>query len=253
MQKSSRLFILLRLLLGAGALFIAADTCHKSPVTASHTVEVYADVNANGERDPGEAGIPEALVVINYNHYGAMNNLPGYTSADGTLAFTATYTNFLNILVVPPCGYHSTTPIYFDNQMKDVIQAGFAPDAPRPGRAIVNFTAWEDANRNDLRDPGEQPKSGLTINIGLGGVGGVADGTVFLLQTSDENGTVSFDLGNSCGTLGVNTDYDWKITAANEEYWLLVPYDLGGTSVDLGIYPAPTSTPYPTRAVTPTP
>jgi prepilin-type N-terminal cleavage/methylation domain-containing protein len=120
---------------------------------------VYYDANGDGKRDPGEPGIPKAVVTLKgANRKTTTDAFGNYNLPANGGAYTVTETD--------PVGYTSTTP----NSVNLTLVPGekrrvdFGDDNTSNFGWIVG-TVWDDKDQNTLFDTGEEGIPGVTIQL----------------------------------------------------------------------------------------
>jgi hypothetical protein len=243
-----RLFWIIAIL---SALFLTADTCFHSVNKKQASVLVFEDANRNGKIDRGEAPLADTLALGDFNINGSFRRSGALTDEEGKAVIDAEYTHIFKITVLPPCGAQATTPTNLDATQEKRLHFGFAPLESRPGSASVHFHIWEDRNGNGAQDSGEGPLSNFNLYADPQGQS-ASESTLYfgiLAMQTDAQGNATLDLGNSCGDLMVPSLYRWNYTSispepAKTDGGLWFPYHEGVTEVVLGVYAAPTPTPY---------
>ncbi len=140
---------------------------------------VWNDLNANGQQDSGEPGIPNVLVTL----YKCDNSSVGTTNTDsnGLYHFTNLVPGCYYVKFSPPAGYVFTTPdtgsdasdsdantttgqttsnyTLASGQTDNTVDAGLYQPA-----AIGDFV-WNDLNANGQQDSGEPGIPGVTVQL----------------------------------------------------------------------------------------
>ncbi len=119
---------------------------------------VFRDANGNGNRDAGEAGIGGLTVTIDGPWPQSTT-----TAADGSYSFAHLPPGSYTIYVTPPAGFVATT----SNPVVVSLAAGGSAGANFgfQGQGTVSGVAFNDANGNGVRDPGEANIGGLVITL----------------------------------------------------------------------------------------
>lgn len=239
-------------LLTLGALTVA---CGPSPGsnpqrTASTSVVVFEDRDADGTQDPGEGGLTDVLVVATTNQHGIFTRTAVQTDAGGEATVERTTTHVFRIAAVPPCGYRATTPINVSAESADEVTFGFAPEDPQTGSATVTFLLWHDQDEDGIRDPEEPPIEGETLHTNPWAPDWQWMPTSHqedsLGITTDDTGRATLTLGPGCGTLWIPEPKDWQTTSttppARRESgdeglpdWFGFPYGPGTTEITWGL------------------
>jgi hypothetical protein len=229
-------------------LFIVLDTCPHSIQNRTVSVITYEDSDADGEWDRDESPIENTLVVGVYNVHGSFTHLGRTTDAAGEVTVSAEYTHFFNLTIVPPCGYRATTETVFTPENNRDIEVGFAPEDPREGVATVEIVFWEEKDEDGVMNPGEELSNNYVFYVDVidEEYRDVAQSN--LMARTDEEGRVTLDMGNSCGTLWVRAPMGRLFLDGSN--WTPVSYDLGVTDISIGLEgpppsPATTATPAP--------
>ncbi|MEJ8857682.1 SdrD B-like domain-containing protein [Variovorax robiniae] len=176
---------------------------------------VWADSNANGIQDAGEAGIAAATVqlVRDVNGDGVIsgpNEVLASTSTDvnGNYSFKGLTPGLgYQVRFLDPAGYDAASPrqadgsaasgTNSDGKLSNVIY--LAPgeynatiDSGFYKYASLGDRVWNDTNGNGIQDGGETGKSGVTVQLYTCGVGD-QPGALIGTQTTDANGNYSFN------------------------------------------------------------
>lgn len=247
------------------------------PVVSSAAPEdisgtVFEDLNGNGSRDGGEAGISGVTVQMANPLGGSASTT---TDSSGDYVFTApdVVTGTHTIEVIVPGGYTATGPTSLSVDKADGSEAGgndfgLAPPAtptptetptatatavaptstatPTAGLASVWGYTYNDLNGNGSRDSGEPAVGNVSLSI-VGGPGGSGSNS-----NSGSNGYYLFpSLPNGVYSLQVFwSSVNYQATSPD-----IVPVLINGSDVviDFGGQPLATLTPSPTTVVnTPT-
>lgn len=176
--------------LGIGGVNVV-DFYNLTPVPGTITGTVYGDVNSNGFLDNTELGLEGWQVYVDSNANGALDASDPQATTDSTGSYT--------ISGVP----------YGTSTIREVVQAGVTPTNHVGGifstfvlngenRNGVDFgnhepldysisgTAFNDANKDGLRDPSEPGVSGITVFIDTNNNG--------ILDPAEPSTTTSVDL-----------------------------------------------------------
>lgn len=236
--------------LALAVLLIVADTCPHTTYTSSAQVAIFEDTNANGKLDRGELAIPNTLIVAEYNTYGAFFRSAVLADANGQATLKASYTNFFNVIVVPPCGYRPTTDTRFDAKSQSKIQAGFVSESPATGMATLQFHLWDDLDGDGRQGAGEPALDSFYFSADPLEAGAQHMYQGVLSAQTDSQGQAVLDLGNSCSTLWVRPSVGWTtsvITSSSEassseappgeeqDGWWAIAYGPGDTAVEWGL------------------
>ena len=228
-----------------GILLLAALACGPVPVTTKEVnvlVTTFVDENGNGILPETHTPLPNTLVMAKWNVHGVMFRNVELTDENGLAKFSVGYTHLFEVGVIPPCGYYSTTPLYYDMTVADRAEFGFWPANPDDRLSHVKVLAWKDLNSNGTRDLQEEiinENIGVTFNIPLGTVGNVFGGDNFI--QASENGWFDINLGNSCGTIYLqwlkgalatgSVSEPGKIHDENGKVSIEIPYAAGETMI----------------------
>jgi hypothetical protein len=122
---------------------------------------VFADSNANGLRDPGEAGVDGVTVLLD----GAET-----VTDEGAYSFTVPAPGMYTVTVVPPPGYIPVGPVSMPVSCSPygyyVVDFGMVLTIPA---AHVMGTVFEDLNRSGVQDSNEVGLAGVTVKLVLPG------------------------------------------------------------------------------------
>ncbi|MCA0352064.1 MAG: carboxypeptidase regulatory-like domain-containing protein [Chloroflexi bacterium] len=121
---------------------------------------VYSDNNANGVRDPGEAGL--ATININLNTVGTAT-----TNANGDYNFNNVPPATYSLTVTPKAGYacsnSCTNSVTVQSNTTTTVNLALIP------QASISGIVFHDLNQNGIQNPGENGLAG--INVALSGTG----------------------------------------------------------------------------------
>lgn len=154
---------------------------------------VYADLNGNGQQDPGESGIPGATVQVDINGDGKADLLT-QTGANGTYQFTGIPDGTAIIRVSAPTGYIAgplTPPTLggFVTAGGSVSGLNFGLITAAP--SVLSGTVYFDLNGNGVRDGNEASVAGVPVSLSVDpGDGGAIQ--VIFTTTTDANGNYTF-------------------------------------------------------------
>ena len=170
---------------------------------AKVTVTTFVDEGGSGIPSDPPPPLPDTLVIAMWNVHGGMYREVKLTDQDGLADFSVGYTHYFDIIAVPPCGYHSTTPLYLDMTKTDGTAFGFWPNEGGDGRpSRVRLMVWRDRNSNKVRDAGEEitdKQASIMFDVPHGSPGNVFDQDNYLQEAPD--GWFDIELGNSCGRI----------------------------------------------------
>jgi len=134
--------------------------------SASLSGTVWHDENADGVMDPGEEGIPNAVVHVTWNGpdgpimFDVVTDATGNWSSDNLPA--GEYAAVIDMTTVP-LDYVPTTPETVNVTLPPLghesVEHGVA------GSAVLGSTVWVDTNGNGLLDPGETGIDGVLIEL----------------------------------------------------------------------------------------
>ena len=152
------------------------------------------------------------------------------TDQNGQADFSASYTHFFDVSVLPPCGYYPTSALFRDVTGIGKAEFGFWPVDPEEQLARVRVLLWKDLNSDGKREPGEEvvnqkatlmfkAPGGADSNVYLGN----SCGTVYVLLLESNITTNSISEPGTVGDAGAhgNTFYPS----------IEIPYNLGETTV----------------------
>jgi hypothetical protein len=158
---------------------------------------VWNDLNANGQQDPGEPGIPGVTVTLQT----PAGLLTTQTDANGIYTFTHLQINTPYTVTFAPAGGYNGTPQNIGPDASDsdpsattgqavvtLTQTDVTVDAGFWLPASLTGTVWVDFNNNGAQNPGEPVVPGATITL----VGTTPTGTVTYVTTTGPDGTYSF-------------------------------------------------------------
>jgi len=127
----------------------------------SVTGHVWLDSNRDAALDNGETGIAGVLLTLK----DASNTTVATTTsaADGTFSFGNIPAGRYTVEETQPAGYGSSTP----NSVAFDLTAGGAPTVMNFGETAGSLAGltYNDTNNNGVRDAGEPPISGVTLNL----------------------------------------------------------------------------------------
>ena len=171
-----------------------------SPTTGSVAGRVYADTDDNGVPDPGEVGIGGVTLTLTGTSAGGQPvNLTVVTASDGTYLFTGVPPGIYTITEIQPAafadgktstsgspgtvgGVKPLTAGGSDTITGVVVTAGGAATGYNYGEragGTISGVVYADANNNGVRDPGEAPIPGVTVQLtGTDATGAVVNLTV---------------------------------------------------------------------------
>jgi len=125
------------------------------------------DLNANGARDPGEAGLPGVTILLTPAAGGTARTT--VTDASGNFLFTDVAPGSYVLNEVVPAGFTQTMPA------SDGIPVTLASGGSSINNVFGNFhgiltgtisgVKFNDANGNGVRDPGEPGVAGIVIGL----------------------------------------------------------------------------------------
>lgn len=187
------------------AVSVDSTPLHPTAVTAL----VFVDENVNGRYDPAEPAIPNTLVVGQYNVAEAITRMGALTDESGTAVLEADYTDYFEVVVVPPCGFEATTAVNLSAYEADengVLPFGFRPEDTKLGLAEIQVQLWQDAYADGVLQDEERPlvDTTVTFNPHLKKLDSNETYAGLLTAQTDENGVATASWGNSCGIVWVN-------------------------------------------------
>jgi hypothetical protein len=188
-----------------GVLTIAILACGPGSTTtkdASLTATTFLDESGKGVFPERYLPLRNTLIIAEWNIHGYMLREVKLTDQNGQAQFSAEYTHFFDVSVVPPCGYYSTSPLFRDVTNTETAEFGFWPLDPGEQLSQVRVLVWKDLNSNGTPDPDEgveNQKASIMFKVPGGADGNIPNEDNFL-QDSDA-GWFDIHLGNSCGTI----------------------------------------------------
>ncbi len=169
---------------------------------------VWYDVNGNGIQDAGEAGIPNATVVLTYPNGTTVTTT---TNASGIYNFPNLAPGTYSVAFTTPSGLTSTTPNVGGNTVASdqvdsdpiggivsgiVLAAGqnnTTIDAGYYKLVNVGNTVWYDQNNDGIKQATETGIAGATVNLYLdANFDNVADGAAIATTTTSATGIYNF-------------------------------------------------------------
>jgi hypothetical protein len=190
-----------------GVLSIAILACGPGFATtkdATLTVTAFVDENGKGVFVETYTPLPNTLVIAKWNQNGHMLREVKLTDQNGQAAFSARYTHFFDVSVIPPCGYYPTSPLFRDVRGTEKTEFGFWPVEPGNQLSRIRVMLWKDLNADGKPDPAEgvvNEKTSLMFKAPGGADGNVYDEDNFVSESQE--GWFDVNLGNSCGTVYV--------------------------------------------------
>ena len=186
------------------AVPVTSTPFHPPAVTAL----VFVDENVNGRYDPAEPTIPNTFVVGQYNVDEAITRMGALTDESGTVGLAADYTDYFEVVVVPPCGFEATTAVNLSAYEADengVLAFGFRPNAAKLGLAEIQVHLWQDDYANGVMEDGERPlvDTTVTFNPHLKKLDSNETYAGLLSAQTNAEGVATTSLGNSCGIVWV--------------------------------------------------
>jgi len=154
----------------------------------------YEDVNGNGQKDSGEAGLPDWTIYIDSNFNDAFDGGEDFriTDADGNYEFTNLVSDLYRIREVTDSAWTQTQPVsgYYDADVHvDVTSTG--NDFGNFENGNIGDFIWQDTNGDGAQDPGEPGIAGISVNLYLDtdGTPGLNTLTDTLVGTDTTDGT----------------------------------------------------------------
>jgi protocatechuate 3,4-dioxygenase beta subunit len=148
----------------------------------------FEDVNGNGARDPGEAGLAGVtIVLLNPANISSQT----ITDASGNFSFANLPPGTYVLSEVVPDGFHQTVP-GAPGTMSVTVTAGQTTSVVFGNQAnaatgTITGLKFNDANGNASQDPGEGGVAGVTINLFA-----ASGGALVATTTTGADGTFSF-------------------------------------------------------------
>ncbi len=126
---------------------------------------VFDDVNANGIRDAGEAGLANQRVFIDLNFDGRFtNNEPSVlTNSSGGYTFVRRPAGIQRVSYVLPTGRRQTAPANLFHDVSVAFTTINGRNFASTNSAIIRGTVFEDRNGNARRDSNERGLGGWTV------------------------------------------------------------------------------------------
>ncbi len=159
--------------------------------TGSIAGTVYNDINGDGLRGSGEAGLGGVKVFLDKNN----NGLPDagepaiLTSASGAYAFSGVAPGTYSVREVVPASYRATTL----NPLSVTVAAGSSltgKDFGDSQTVLITGTVFNDANGNKKKDTGEAGLAGVVVYLDFNNNGQLD--SFELKTTTDSNGNYKF-------------------------------------------------------------
>ena len=133
--------------------------------------EVYEDLNGNGERDPGEPGLPGQVVFIDYDRDGELTQYDGraVTRWDGSFSLRYIWPGDYAVGFLAPDGWTQTSPSGFHETSvtEGAVSGGMAFGVSPPAPSSIGGVVFDDANGNGTQDVGEAPLAGVRVYLDL--------------------------------------------------------------------------------------
>lgn len=181
------------------------DFYNLTPAAGSVAGTVWNDLNNNGTFDAGEPGLAAWQVYDDVNNNGALDAGEPSATTDASGAYTiygvaygsATITEVAQPGWLPTNPATGSTSVYLLNG-DNLTAVSFGNHEPQD--AVIHGTAFNDKNKNGIRDAGEAGLSGITVFLDANN-NGTLDPTELSTTTSadlyytpaiDEAGTYSF-------------------------------------------------------------
>lgn len=123
---------------------------------------VYDDLNQNGVKDMGEAGIPSVLLTLDTGEL-------VYTAANGNYSFAMPLGNYV-LVESDPVGWGSTTPNSYAVNLiipGDSLIFDFG-DSANPGNGTIQGFVFLDQDLNGVRDLGEEGIPNVSLSLSNG-------------------------------------------------------------------------------------
>ena len=165
--------------LTAGAVFVVAQDLGDIQVVA------YEDLNGNGVRDPGEAGLKDWAFDIT-SPVGGQSSLQ--TGASGGVLVPGVPAGSWGATETVKPGWSTTTPSSGTVAVPADGTGTFAVGQFRPG--AISGTVFDDTNRNGTRQNGEAGLAGATVT--LTGVDGKGNPITAISKPTANDGSYSF-------------------------------------------------------------
>ena len=186
-----------------GTDFLASSNTVKTTVSASIGDFVWIDADADGQQDPGEAGLSGIRVFLDTDADGEYD--PGepfqITDLDGRYLFTGLAVGSYRVAIdrtTIPAGHLPTTPTSLSRTITSggtqVMDADFG--VTTEADASIGDTVWIDANEDGVVDAGEAPLPGVTVKLwrDANGSGTIDAGDVEMISAvTDADGRYLFD------------------------------------------------------------
>ncbi len=169
--------------------------------------QVFEDLNGNGVKDPGEAGLSGWTVYLDTNDNGQLETgeTSVTTNANGEYAFTSLASGTYGVREVLPSGWQQSRP----GLPNFKLTASVTTTQISTGRDFGNFrpvqiggTAFEDLNGNGTKDAGEPAQSGWTVFLDQNNNGLLDKGQITLVSSDAPKALP--DLSTTTSTLAVS-------------------------------------------------
>ncbi len=177
---------------------------------------VYADLNGNGLRDPGEPGVAGATVTLDAFSDGGVDGTV-VTQADGKYQFASTPDGNHTVSVLPPVNYFTAGA---NSRAVGVVSGSSTADLDfgvKPTSAVGGRVTFADVS------PGRPGVAGLTVQLDLNNDGivdasTVTDKTGAYLFTNVPNGVHAINVAAPAGTVfNVPANVSRQTTVVNSD------------------------------------
>jgi hypothetical protein len=220
-------------LLVVGFLLSGAVSSTSAQSTAAVTGIVFEDLNGNGQRDSGEEGL--ANVVLVGIEEGTGSPITATTEADGSYRLEAAVINHrirVDESSLPFNGELTTSRLEYNlNVPPDyfAVNVNFGYQEVQPANAYG--TVFDDRNGNGVQDDGEPGLSGVSVVATHDETGAVTT------LTTDANGDYNLQATPINHRLRVDTSslpFNGQLTTGREEYNLNIPPDYFSVNINFG-------------------
>ncbi|MDP2433475.1 MAG: CARDB domain-containing protein [Pseudomonadota bacterium] len=182
----------------------------------------YEDMDGDGIRDAGEAGLSGWTLYLDTDGNGALDagETSVVTGADGAYSFTGLSAGNHVLAEVAQAGWVATTPAGGSRNVTVVGGETATADFGNFHLAQIGGIKFNDLNGNGAQDAGEDGLEGWTITLDQGG-----DGTIDATQTTNPYGYYTFtDLGPGTYVVSEVPQSGWLQTTPAAGSYTVVPY-----------------------------
>ncbi len=173
---------------------VATDIDFGNRLAAEISGMKWNDVNGNGVRDAGEAGLSGWTIFLDDNQNGQLDTgeRSTVTASDGTYAFTGLTSGTYTVAEVLQTGWAQTFPSYPGDHVIILAAGQAATNVDFGNRNVADIFGkkWNDINNNGVQDTGEPGLGGWTIFLDDNQNGLLDAGEISTATAAD--GTYSF-------------------------------------------------------------